>query len=96
MQAIITKVLPATNYKPPRMLVKCNAARIVLPYDFELNTDKNHMHAALAIVKKLETECGGWSGEWVCSELPSGERCWVNASHTPDRMIVGSRDCKVL
>lgn len=47
MQAIITKYIPPTNYKPSRIRAKCERGSIILSWDSELDTKDNH-RAAIA------------------------------------------------
>ena len=55
MQAIQTKFLPYTNFRPSRVKAWCDAGSIVLSWDHTLNVDENHAKAANALADKL-----GW------------------------------------
>lgn len=79
MQAILTKFLPPTNHRGARIVAKCDAKRIVVAWDYALNTELNHREAAHA----LAMACG-WDGygEWHGGSLPgsSGDYAWTCAT----------------
>jgi len=56
MQAIRTKFIGPTNYRPDRIKAECMAGKITVSWDWALNRDENHAAAAWALVKKL-----GWN-----------------------------------
>ena len=70
MQCIETKYLIPTNTRGPRIVAKCHARRIVVPYDHaETPThDGPHHAAAMKLAREL-----GWEGEWHWGGLTSGE-----------------------
>lgn len=76
MQAIQSKYLGATNYKPSRIKAWCQAGSITMSYDHGLNIDENHLAVATALVNKL-----GWNdacyGGLAGGTLPSGDYCFV-------------------
>lgn len=53
MQAIRTRFVGPTNYRPARMIADCNAGRIVIAYEDMLGIDANHRAAAGALRDKL-------------------------------------------
>jgi len=57
MQAIQTKYLPATNFKPSRIKAWCDAASIIVTYSYEHDVSGEHYAAAQALAVKL-----GWTG----------------------------------
>lgn len=57
MQAIQTKYLPCTNFRPSRVKAWCGAGSIVLSWDHALNVEENHAKAANALASNL-----GWVG----------------------------------
>jgi len=57
MQAIQTKYLPATNFKPSRIKAWCDAGSIIVTYSHEHDVSGEHYAAAQALVIKL-----GWTG----------------------------------
>lgn len=69
MQAIITKFLGATNYRPARVSARCQAKRIIVSWDHALDVDDNHYKAAAMLAEQL-----GWDayGPLVGGGLPDG------------------------
>lgn len=67
MQAIITKYHGPTNHSGGRVSAKCDAARVVVPWDHALNIDENHKAAAKSLIQKL-----GWTGQWVSGGVADG------------------------
>lgn len=59
-QGIETRYLGPTNHRGPRILARCEAKRITIPWDDGLDVRANHEGAARALCDAL-----GWSGEWV-------------------------------
>jgi hypothetical protein len=57
MQAIQTKYLPATNFKPSRIKATCAAGSITIAYPHELSGQAVHRAAAEALVDKV------WKGK---------------------------------
>lgn len=66
-QAIVTKYLPATNYKPSRIKASCDAGSITISYPHELKACDAHASAAIKLHHKL-----GWDEKnmLVVGELP--------------------------
>ena len=54
-QAIVTKYLPATNYKPSRIKASCDAGSITISYPHELEPVEAHASVAIELHHKL-----GW------------------------------------
>ena len=52
MQAIMTKYLPATNFKGSRVKATASAGSVTLHWDDALNHDANHTAAAMELAKK--------------------------------------------
>jgi hypothetical protein len=76
MQAIVTKYLPATNFKGSRVKATCQAKSIIRHWDSSLNADKNHM----AVAKELATMMGWNYGDWIGGCPPDGKgSVWVCA-----------------
>lgn len=71
MQAIVTKYIGPTNYKPGRIKASCQAGSITVSWDHGLDVEKNHDAACLALRDKL-----GWGddthGQVVSGGLPDG------------------------
>ena len=63
-QAITTKHYGPTNHRGSRVKATCEAGSVTLPWDYALNTEKNHDKAALALAEKL-----GWVGGWSAGYL---------------------------
>lgn len=82
MQAIRTKHIGPTNTRPRRMQAQCEAGRVVVSYDHELDGDDNHMAVCQALVAKLE-----WTGAAGYSPLVGGffDGCmyWVFTRNSP-------------
>lgn len=59
LQAIRTRYLGPTNYKPGRIVASAPAGKVTLEYDHALrNADANHRRAAEALAERY-----GWTGE---------------------------------
>jgi hypothetical protein len=66
MKAIITKYMPASNFKPSRVKATAEGVKsIVLPWDYSLATEDNHLWAALKLCDSL-----GWKNALVSGALP--------------------------
>jgi len=60
-QAIETKYLGATNYRPSRIVARTEGGhRLIVSYDHAHNPPQMHQVAAEALANKLE-----WTGQWV-------------------------------
>lgn len=68
-QAIFTKYYGPTNHKCSRIVASCEAGRVTVPWNVELNTSDNHSAAVHALLLKME-----WSGRWRGSSLGDGRR----------------------
>jgi hypothetical protein len=64
MQAITTRFLPPTNHRGARIVARCQARRIVVPYEYGGDA---HAKAAEKLANLL-----GWKGTWVGGGLPEG------------------------
>ncbi len=53
MQAIITKYLPATDYREARIKATCSSGSVTILYPHELSGQAVHRAAAEALVAKL-------------------------------------------
>lgn len=56
MQAIQTKLIPATNTKPTRVKASCDRGSIVISYPHELSGKEIHVYVATQLVEKFLTE----------------------------------------
>lgn len=74
MQAIITKYFGPTNSRGSRLVAKCEAGSITVPYDHALDTEGNHRAAAKALCNKLGWKPNGTNryAKMVCGALPNG------------------------
>lgn len=89
MQAIITKYLPATNFKGSRIRAKCARGSILISYPHELSGEAVHLYAARELVKRFATEDfnqyktppdkNPWLKPRVCGGLPDGTFAHVYA-----------------
>ena len=62
MQAITTRYLGQTNHRGSRIVAQCNARRIIVPWDYDLDTEDNHRAAAKALIAQLGWDNKRWSG----------------------------------
>lgn len=85
MQAIVTKFLPATNFKGSRIKASCERGSVIISYPDELRMGEEcHRAAASALVAKFMAEdvknygstvagaCSGWGRPFVSGGLPDG------------------------
>ena len=85
MQAIITKFIPATNFKGSRIKASCERGSITVSYPHELNQEQAHAFAADALVQKFVkedaqrygTERNPWTRPRICGWPNSRECCHV-------------------
>jgi hypothetical protein len=70
--AIETRFHGPTNTRPARVSARCDAGRIVLPWDYALGGDGNHKAAAVALATRL-----GWSADMIGGSLPGSGYAWV-------------------
>lgn len=78
-KAILTRYLPATNYRPPRIIAEAEPEpyrynRVVLSWDDSLSIDENHRRAAKALTEKMK-----WTGLYYEGHLTHGN-AYVNVS----------------
>jgi hypothetical protein len=67
-QSIQTKYIGPTNTRGSRVsATSASGHRIVIGWDYALDTDENHKAAAAALARKL-----GWDGGWHAGATPSG------------------------
>lgn len=64
-QAIQTHYLPPTNYRGSRIVARCDAKRLVVPYPYDLSGAAVHAHAAQKLAEALD-----WEGTWYGGALP--------------------------
>ena len=67
MQAIVTRYAGPTNYRPSRIIARCDAGRITVEWNYELDVEANHVAAARALVRKL-----GWDTDAHLTIIGSG------------------------
>ena len=87
MQAILTKYLPATNYKGARIKASCDRGSLTVSYPYELSGADCHIFAAEKLVEKFVNQdkqrYGGernpWSKPRLCGQLPNGDHAHVFA-----------------
>ncbi len=65
MQAIITKYLGPTNARGARVVAKCQAGKVTVPWDHAKGVDENHAAACLALTTRLN-----WGRGWVGGAMP--------------------------
>ncbi len=58
-QAIVTKCLGATNFRGSRVKATASAGSVTLSWDHSLDSEGNHIRAAMAVAVKY-----GWRGDW--------------------------------
>lgn len=84
MQAIITKILPATNTRPTRIKASCERGSITVSY-YHNGAEHGHIDAANALIAKFVRQDGErspnpWTTPRVCGQLPSGDYAHVFVS----------------
>lgn len=75
MQAILTKYIPCTHRRGSRVKATADAGSVTLHWRDELDSDKNHEAAALALCAEF-----GWHGELVgggCPQSVPWANCYV-------------------
>ncbi len=88
MQAILTKIIPATNTLPTRIGAGCARGRIMFStthLTVENGSDEAHRMAAKSLcdkfcaedVKQYGSTRNPWAGEFVTGTLPNGDHCHV-------------------
>lgn len=53
MQAIKTRYIGPTDYRPSRIKASCEAGSIIIPWPYDLNVNDAHTFAAIQLIKKL-------------------------------------------
>ena len=71
MQAITTKILPATSTRDTLVQAKCKTSRISYPYNHQISEEANHKVVARELAEHLQ-----WRGEWVTGQTHDG--CYVH------------------
>lgn len=70
MKAIITKYLPATNYRSSRIKAQEPDGKfIIIPWNHELNTEQNHHQAAKSLCEKMNWRGGNFLIQGSCKEF---------------------------
>lgn len=87
MQAIITKYLPATNFRGSRVKASCQRAFIIVDWDHANNPEQMHIAAAQSLIRKFLAEdkkrypsdasVNPWSRKRCCGQLPDGSYAHV-------------------
>ena len=62
MQAIISRFVPCTNFRPSRVSARCAGGSVMLSWDDDLSAEENHQNAAKALCAKLEWNCSIQTG----------------------------------
>ncbi len=75
MQAIVTKYIPATNYRGSRIKASCAFGSVTIPYPHELTGMAVHRAAADALVAKLFPNLKALP--LLGGELPDGRTVFV-------------------
>jgi hypothetical protein len=85
MQAIITKFLPATNFKGSRIKALSERGSITISADSALSGENVHIAAVEALISKFVKEDAKrygnnrnpWTRARACGQLPSGDYAHV-------------------
>ena len=88
MQAIITKYLPATNFRGSRIKASCERGSITVSYPHELSGEACHVFAVDALIVRFIREDAArygtkenpWGKPRVVGQIPSGQYVHVFAS----------------
>ena len=67
-QAIIIKILGATNTKGTRIKASAKASSVTVLFDYSAGHEQRIRKAVDALLNKLE-----WNGEYIIGHLPSGD-----------------------
>lgn len=94
MQAIITKYLPATNFRGARIKASCERGSLTISQPIELSWEACHKEACNQLVAKFVKEDAArygsernpWSKPRVCGQLPSGD--YVHVAADPEQQMV--------
>ena len=92
MQAIQTRYHAPTNSSGARISAKCDAKRIILPWDHALNQAQNHEAAARTLILQMHwhrnhAPQGESRPHWYSGALPDGSMVHVCA--WPDAVVNG-------
>lgn len=74
-QAITTKYLPCTNYRPSRVKATAAAGSVIVSWEHGLGIEGNHMVAAKALADKYK-----WNGVWYGGGLAKAGYVFVNSA----------------
>ena len=72
MQAIVTKYVGPGNVRGARIIAKCKAGRVSIPYPHELSGEAVHRAAAVALCDKLDAKTVTRWRFWDPAELIGG------------------------
>jgi len=75
MQAIVTKYLPATNFRGSRIKAACVDGSVTIPYPYEFSGQAVHRAAAEALVAKFFPALVG--APLLGGSLPDGRTVFV-------------------
>ena len=67
-QAIIIKILSATNNRGTRIKASIKSASVTVSFDYSASHEQRIRKAADALMNKLE-----WSGDYIIGHLPNGD-----------------------
>ena len=67
-QAIIIKVLGATNTKGTRIKASTKSSSVTMSFDYSAGNEQRITKAVDELMNKL-----GWSGEYIIGHLPNGD-----------------------
>ena len=73
MQAIRTRYHGPGNVRGSRFSAQCEAGRVYVPYDYALNSEKNHEAAMRAICAKI-----GWNADMRIGGVFENDYYWVS------------------
>lgn len=102
MQTIQTSVLPATNTKPTRILVKCARGKMFFSVgqsSLSISSAELHREAAQALIARFVkedvarygTHRNPWQSAFVTGTLPNGDMCHVFSDHC-NNVVIGCAD----
>lgn len=84
MQAIVTRIQPATGMRGTRVKAICSSHVARVAYDHKLDALGNHQNAAREVARRMK-----WHGEWTTGEMPNGDMVHTmfmrNAGRDSDR-----------
>ena len=78
-QAIVTKFIPCTTLRAPRIKATCHSGSVTVEQDDALSIEANHRRAAMKLCNKFM-----WVANVIGGGMPKGGYVWVFADSAED------------